>query len=139
MVSAWSENNNMKIKHVVIIVFLMLSFASQAEESQEQLIHVVLLWLKEPGNQEHRQQFIDASRRFIDIPGVLDIRVGEVVMSDRKIVDDSFDVGLYVTVENEDALQNYLTHPIHIDVVNQVKPNAKRFLVYDFIDKTVID
>ena len=66
------------------------------------------------------------------------MRIGEPVESDRQVVDDSFDVGLYVTVENKQALDNYLKHPIHVAAVNSVlKPIADKIIVYDFLDQAV--
>ena len=34
-------------------------------------------------------------------------------MSDREIVDDSFDVGILIVTKNQEDLQKYLDHPIH--------------------------
>lgn len=127
--------------YICSIVLLMLSsypWPVIAGQAEQQLVHVVLLWLNEPGNTEHRQQFMDACRKFNVIPGVLDMRIGEPVESDRQVVDDSFDVGLYVTVENKQALDNYLKHPIHVAAVNSVlKPIADKIIVYDFLDQAV--
>lgn len=125
----------MKIKPILIVVFLLAALSVKAGAPEQPLVHVVLLWLKEPGNLEQRQRFINACRHFVAIPGVIDLRIGQPAMSDRKIVDDSFDVGLYVIVENKQALENYLTHPLHTEAVNIAKPIAKRFLAYDFFDQ----
>ena len=123
------------------IVLLMLSsypWPVIAGQAEQQLVHVVLLWLNEPGNTEHRQQFMDACRKFNVIPGVCDMRIGEPVESDRQVVDDGFDVGIYVSVENKQALENILNHPILVAAVNSVlKPIADKISVYDFLDQAV--
>ncbi len=99
------------------------------------VVHVVLVWLKEPGNLEHRQQIIDASREFETIPGVIDVRVGEVVTSDRPIVDDSFDVGLYLTFSSVEAMNTYLADDRHQQALREVfRPLSERYIVYDFQD-----
>ncbi len=41
--------------------------------SDTAVVHIVLVWLKEPGNPEHRQRIIDATREFKTIPGVIDV------------------------------------------------------------------
>ena len=75
--------------------------------------HVVLCWLKEPGNDQHRQQIAEVSTSFLEIHGVLEVRAGQVVSSDREIVDDSFDVAILVIVPDQKRLAEYLDHPIH--------------------------
>lgn len=99
------------------------------------IVHVVLVWLKDTGSAEHRQQVIDATRDFAQIPGVLEVRVGESVESERDIVDDSFDVGLYVTFASREDLRAYLVHERHQAAVrNVLQPLAERYIVYDFED-----
>ncbi len=104
--------------------------------SDAAVVHVVLVWLKEPGNPEHRQRIIDASREFETIPGVIDISVGEVVTSDRPVVDDSFDVGLYLTFSSVDAMKAYLADDRHQQALREVfRPLSERYIVYDFEDE----
>ncbi len=99
------------------------------------VVHVVLVWLKEPGNSEHRQRIIEISREFETILGVIDVRVGEVVTSDRPIVDDSFDVGLYLTFSSVDAMNTYLADDRHQQALREVfRPLSERYIVYDFQD-----
>ena len=99
------------------------------------VVHVVLVWLKEPGNPEHRQQIVNATREFESIPGVIDVRVGEVVPSDGSIVDDSFDVGLYLTFSSVDAMKAYLADDRHQQALREVfRPLSERYIVYDFKD-----
>ncbi len=97
------------------------------------LTHVVLCWLKEPGNNSQQQEIIEMTESFREIPSVLDARAGQAIKSDRAIVDDSFDVGIVVEVRNEDDLKKYLEHPIHQNAKNEVLlPLVDRVLVYDF-------
>jgi hypothetical protein len=99
------------------------------------VVHVVLVWLKEPGNPEHRQRIIEISREFETIPGVIEVSVGESVTSDRPIVDDSFDVGLYLTFSSVDAMKAYLADDRHQQALREVfRPLSERYIVYDFQD-----
>ncbi len=100
------------------------------------VVHVVLVWLKEPGNLEHRQRIIDASREFETIPGVIHVSVGEVMVSERPVVDDSFDVGLYLTFSSVDAMNTYLADDRHQQALREVfRPLSERYIVYDFQDE----
>ena len=99
------------------------------------LHHIVLCWLKDPGDQKDREKIIEVTRSFMDIPGVLNAQAGQVIMSDREIVDDSFDVGILIVTKNQEDLQKYLDHPIHQQAKKEVLlPLVERILVYDFMD-----
>ena len=75
------------------------------------------------------------TQSFQSIPGVLDAQAGRVVLSDRKIVDDSFDVGILIQVQDEAALQQYLDHPRHQKAKEEIfLPLIEKVLVYDFME-----
>lgn len=104
-------------------------------ENQKKLNHVVLCWLKEPGDRENIKKIITMTQSFQSIPGVLDAQAGKVVLSDRKIVDDSFDVGILIQVQDEAALQQYLDHPRHQKAKDEILlPLIEKVLVYDFME-----
>lgn len=132
--TASQRQRNMK-KFTLLFVFLCFAatpgIASAAEEPG--VAHVVLVWLKEPGNVAHRQQIIEGTHRLREIPGVLDLQVGEVIQSERDVVDDSYDVALYFRFASRQALQEYLVHPRHKTTVKeQFVSIMARFRVFDF-------
>ena len=91
---------------IVLAVMLVASLSGCCRIPGEGMIedrvhHVVFCWLKDPGNEAHRQNIVDTSRSFRSIPGVVQVRAGRVVPSDRKIVDDTFDVGCGIEVFKE--------------------------------------
>ena len=105
----------------------------EAVHSDPVLTHVVLCWLKEPGNVEQRNRIIKMTESFKEIPGVRAARAGNPIMSERDIVDDSFDVGIIIKVSDEAGLKKYLDHPIHQKAKKDVLlPLVDRVLVYDF-------
>lgn len=124
----------MSILKTLSVSFVALCITTTAVFA-DSVVHVGFIWLKEPGNKAHRAALIEATRGLDTIPGVIDIRVGEAIASERAIVDDSFDVGLYVTLESREALAAYLPHPVHQQLVKDVlKPLAAKLLIYDFDD-----
>lgn len=124
-----------------ILTALMLLLSSSCSVFKEQppkqrINHVVFCWLKEPGNAVKRAQIVQVSKDFKKIPGVLEVRAGEVMMSSRDIVDDSYDVAIYLTFNTEADLDAYLKHPEHVAAVKTIlKPFTEKVLVYDFIEK----
>ena len=128
------------LKKAYLFVALLIFVSGCATTSKEPVIndpvkHVVFLWLKEPGNMEQRQQIIAQTQTFRDIPGVMRVSAGEVIASEREIVDDSFDVGLTLTFSSVDDMNAYLTHPLHKDAVrNVLKPLVRKIVVYDYME-----
>ena len=126
----------------VLLVFCILVSSAAVTEAAEQsdkkqagpVQHVVICWLKEPGNAQVRQQLIAASHSFAEIPGVLSVSVGPSLPSERTVVDSSYDIGVVITLKNAAALQDYLDHPIHKQAVTDVLgPLSKKIVVYDFV------
>lgn len=117
------------------LLFLALFSTSYMTHAKEDLrvSHVVIAWLKEPGNTQMREQFINASRALETVPGVLSRHVSAVIPSDRPKVDDTFDVAVTVTFKNAQALKSYMQNQKHKDMLNkQLKPLVNRVVVYNF-------
>jgi hypothetical protein len=95
--------------------------------------HVVVFWLKDAGNAEHRATILNASRRFEQIPGVVSVEAGQVIASTRPVVDSSFDVAVVIRFSDEQAMREYDQHPIHQEAVRGVlRELVERVRVYDF-------
>lgn len=122
-----------------LILLLALGACSKPSEkasSTGTVQHVVVCWLKEPGNEMARAQLIGTSLGFKDLPGVVDVSAGTPLPSDRKEVDGTFDVALTMTFRDEAALRAYENHPAHKRAVEDVlKPLVARFVVYDFVGR----
>lgn len=123
---------------VSLLLLLLVCNTAVADFTVRGVVHTVYLWLKNPGNQQERQRLLTATDRLRTIPGVREIRFGEVIASGRDIVDDSFDVGIYFYFSDVAAMNRYLVHPLHKQVVEQdIKPLVERIVVYDFHDAQI--
>ncbi len=129
---------NIKFLHIIIFVLFLLPACQQDRDhtyATSNIHHVVVCWLNEHCNEEARQKVIKVSKGFSEIPGVIDVRAGRVIPSEREIVDSSFDVAIYLSFENEQKLFEYLNHPIHKKAVEEtLKPLVRKVVVYDFIE-----
>lgn len=120
----------------VLFVFLIGMSNPACAESDKPVSHVALIWLKQPGNTQARQRFVEASKQLNDLPGIISRHVGVVLPSDRIIVDDTFDVAITVTLKNQQALDAYMQHPRHKKIVEtQLKPLVNRIVAYDFVSE----
>ena len=125
--------------HISIILSSLLIIGCVSNDSlnhnEHKIVHIVLIWLHDPGNQNHIDKVIKVTQDLLEITEVLEIRVGESISSDRPIVDDSFDIALYMIFNSKEELQAYLVHPKHKEAVKTVlRPLANKILVYDFKD-----
>ena len=115
------------------LLALSLALPADANGDSHPLEHIVIVWLKDPGNLAARERIIEASEALRAIPGVVSLKSGTMVPSDRPIVDSSFDVALVITLIDASALQAYLAHPLHVTLVEEtLKPLVERIRVYDF-------
>ena len=120
----------------VLIVLGLVCSTSYAEEfkNEDPVYHVVLIWLKTYRNEMRINKIINASKELKNIPGVLEVSTGKVLRSARVIVDDTFDVSIIIKFASKEYLKDYLVHPIHIKIANEViKPLANKITVYDTI------
>lgn len=102
-------------------------------EAHHPVNHVVLVWLKDDTNKSAIiDKIIQDSYKLTEIKALKTINGGRSIPSERKIVDDSFDVGLTMQFNNLADMQSYLTDPKHVAFVKSIKPMIKKLVVYDF-------
>jgi len=101
------------------------------------LVHVVICWLKTPGDEQSRQKLIEASRNFQGkTPGLICVSAGRMLPSTRPAVDTTYDLGIVMTFVDEKALINYGKSPLHQQALRDVlKPLVDHYVVYDFVAK----
>jgi len=125
----------MKLCLTLVATLALASCATIAPPAAKGSVdHVVLIWLKRPGNASDRQAVLSASRDLRALPGIRFLDAGTALASDRPVVDDSFDIGLTMRFDSAKSLQAYEKDPRHVKKVTEVlKPLAKKILVYDIV------
>jgi hypothetical protein len=125
------------LKQLPLLGLIVLSGCMTAQPAREAapVHHVIVCWLRTPGNARARTQLIETSYSFKKIAGVRTVHAGGVVPSSRPVVDSSFDVAIVITFENINAMQAYLADSRHEEAVGKVlRPLVKRMHIYNFID-----
>lgn len=126
----------MKMSYISVLILTIILSAcasnSNIKPIENSVIHVVLIWLQDAGNQEHMQKVAKITEQLKTIPEVKELRVGSSIPSNRKIVDDSFDLGIYMEFESKEDMEIYLQHPKHQEVTRKIiKPLTRKIVVYD--------
>jgi hypothetical protein len=130
-----------KLSGYILIVFLLSIFNSgcsvnQSPPSEQTIQHVVLVWFKPNTSEKTTNSIIKETRKLKQIPGIQNLRVGLAVPSQRKIVDDSFDLGIVMSFPDKHTMDRYIQHSRHVDFVRRyVKPYVSKIIVYDIRDK----
>ena len=125
-----SEEDRWQATDEAAVRILQQSVAASRQHSG--VIHVVLCWLKTPGDDAARKKIIDASNQFKTIPGVASVTAGRPIPSTRPVVDSSFDVAVVINFADEAAMAAYEQNPIHKKAVSDVlRPLTAKILIYD--------
>lgn len=119
---------------------LMPSGGPGAEvQSQRHLHHVAVVWLKPPADERVKQQYIEASRAFAGLPGVLNYQIGVPAQIKRSrtsaALDESYDIAVSAVYESQEAFEAFIKHPEYQRVAQQIlRPLVDRYKVYDFVE-----
>lgn len=96
------------------------------------LIHSVYFWLKPELTDAQRAEFLAALKALKDVPSVKEFHLGRpAAVTDRPVVDKTFDYGITCVFENLDGHNAYQVHPLHVAFVNTGKPLWARVQIYD--------
>src|ERR1041385_4855199 len=121
---------------VTLAITLFLPGCATAPQPAKagKLYHVGLVWLKEPGNTEHRQKIIEAAHSFARaIPEVEFLSVGKTLPAMSSWHDASYDICFVMRLENKAALDRYAKNPVHEKAAKEVLiPLLHEVLFYDF-------
>jgi hypothetical protein len=97
-------------------------------------IHVVYFWMKPAAPAAARQQLVRDCRDFLGkVPTVRQLWSGRPAMTPREVVDNSYDVGLCVVLDDSAAHDIYQQHELHVEFIARNKEHWARVQVYDFV------
>ncbi|MDA8524137.1 Dabb family protein [Alphaproteobacteria bacterium] len=121
----------MRTSHM-IAVLLALSVATPLHAAPATVFHTVIFWLKADTPAAKRDEIIRNTQSLEKLPMVEKVFVGQPIMSDRKVVDDSFSVAFTMTFKDEAALEAYNADPRHKKSSARTLPYVARGVIYDY-------
>jgi hypothetical protein len=96
-------------------------------------VHVVFFWLKDTAPEGEADRVVASCRELLgQIPTVRKIEAGRPAMTPRDVVDNSYDVGLCVLLDDAAGHDVYQVHDLHKQFIARHKDHWKRVQVYDF-------
>lgn len=116
------------IQGLLLILWPLLGWAEP-----QPVYHVVLLTLKPSVTQQQSEQVMsDTLNMLKNIPGVLEVAVGNKARDDRPQHIKNYHLAILVTLQSEAALDVYGLHPEHRQFIAKHKDKFESFQVADF-------
>ena len=116
------------IQGLLLILWPLLGWAEP-----QPVYHVVLLTLKPNVTQQQSEQVMsDTLNMLKNIPGVLEVAVGNKARDDRPQHIKNYHLAILVTLQSEAALDVYGLHPEHRQFIAKHKDKFESFQVADF-------
>ncbi len=124
---------------VVLAALLGGCAAAPTSKPAPRLHHLVVIWLKQPGDAQLRKQYIQASQPLAKLPGVVAYDVGTPAAIERKqtskALDDSYDVAVSAVYESPEAFAAFLQDPEYQRIAKDIlRPLVEQYKVYDFVE-----
>ncbi|HZL37403.1 MAG TPA: Dabb family protein [Tepidisphaeraceae bacterium] len=98
------------------------------------LVHVVYFWLNDDAPTDEAAKLVEGCRTLLgNVPTVRQLFAGGPAQTPkREIIDDGYDVGLCVVLDDMPAHDVYQEHPLHKEFIARHKAHWKRVQIYDF-------
>jgi hypothetical protein len=130
----------LRMRVALFLTCLALSLApagAQAVATRSgQVTHVMLFWLKRPGNVDDQNYLLRALRTLRRARGVNDMRVGRSLPLDRPSVEQSFDLGVVMTFRDREALEKFERDRQREQAINaMLGPLVRQYTVHNFVNE----
>ncbi len=117
----------------------LIPFSKKASAGEVQikgaLVHHVYFWLKEPENEAHKKQLVDALNELLKVETIKLSHIGFPAGTEsRDVVDHSYSVSYMVMFDNQAGQDAYQVDPIHKKFVEENQHLWEKVVVYDSVD-----
>src|SRR5947208_4048307 len=119
------------------IAFSLTSTGAQAAPARSgQVTHVMLFWLKRPGNVDDQNYLLRALRTLRRVRGVSDVRVGRPLLVDRPGLEESFDLGVVLIFRDREALEKFQRDQQPEKAIDaMLRSLVRRYSIYHFVNE----
>jgi len=117
--------------------FSLTSTGAQAAAARSgQVTHVMLFWLKRPGNFDDQNFLLRALRTLRRVRGVNDVRLGRSLPVARPGVEQSFDLGVLIIFRDREALEKFERDQRREQAIDaMLRPLVRQYTVYNFVSE----
>ena len=97
------------------------------------ILHLVYFQLVEPADAE--QLLADCEELLTPIPSVVAYAAGRHLDTGRDTVDGDYDLALLVGFVDIEGYQEYLEHPLHLELLARWKDRLESYTIHDVLDQ----
>ena len=99
------------------------------------LLHHVFFWLKEPKNEAHKKQLVNALNALLKVKTIKMSHIGFPAGTEsRDVVDHSYSVSYLTIFDSQSDQDAYQIDPIHLKFVEENSHLWNKVVVYDSLD-----
>jgi len=122
---------------LICLAFSLSSSDTRAANARSgQVTHVMLFWLKRPGNVDDQNFLLRGLRSLRRVHGVSDVRLGRPLPVYRPGLEQSFDLGVVVIFRDRAALEKFEHDPWRRGAIDgMLQQLVRRYTVYNFADE----
>ncbi len=99
--------------------------------SESGFIHAVYFYLGDDMSEEQKKDFSLVLDSLAQIPPLKSVYYGPPAMTDRKVVDNSYDYAWVCFFEDAAGHDAYQEHPLHLDFIKRYSPLIKDVKIFD--------
>ena len=126
----------------IVILWCCAAFAltptgAQAAAARSgQVTHVMLFWLKRPGNVDDQNFLLRALRTLRRVRGVNGVRVGRSLPVARPGLEQPFDLGVVMTFRDREALEKFERDQRREQAIDaMLRPLVRQYTVYNLVNE----
>ena len=129
-----------RMRIAMFLTCIALPFASTGAQAAAtrsgQITHVMLFWLKRPGNVDDQNYLLRALRTLRRVRGVSDMRVGRPLLVDRPGLEESFDLGVVLIFRDREALEKFQRDQQPEKAIDaMLRSLVRRYSIYNFVNE----
>ncbi|ELR70371.1 hypothetical protein C900_04056 [Fulvivirga imtechensis AK7] len=95
-------------------------------------VHMVFIWLKNPDNQEDRAKFEASLKKFIDSSKYVKTKyLGLPAATDRPVIDNTYTYCMILTFASKEEQDKYQAEEVHKTFIKESEHLWEKVLVYD--------
>jgi len=106
---------------IYLVLLLSLLACCNNDTDKAGINHVILVWLKADTTAAEIDVIMHESQKLISIATIQSLSIGTAITSERKMVDDSFSLGIHMRFANQKDMQRYLASNSHYLKINLIK------------------
>jgi hypothetical protein len=97
-------------------------------------VHTVFFWMTPGASDADRRKLAAECIEYLGkCPTVRQLWAGPPAQTPREVVDNSYDVGLTVVMDDKEGHDAYQVDPLHLEFIKRNKHTWQRVQIYDYL------